>query len=142
MNDMDAEQARQRHLWANLRGDMLEEVAMHMPVTDLLSASCVSREWRRAALSSLQRRARACRRPWLILRDLRSPKSAAFSIHALDPYSRSWLSITRRSVSARPFEMVGPGFLRGCNGDRLYALLFHQMVFSIIFTSTIHTLIT
>ncbi|KAJ3704483.1 hypothetical protein LUZ61_008188 [Rhynchospora tenuis] len=126
---MSAEEQKMHHqLWANLHGDVLEEVAMHVPIIDLLSASLVSREWHRAVHSSWVYRPH--QRPWLILRDLRSPKSSAFSIHALDPYSRSWVSITRRSVSDRPFEMVGPCFLRRSKGDRFCALMFRKMTIS------------
>ncbi|KAJ4821670.1 Kelch repeat-containing F-box-like protein [Rhynchospora pubera] len=122
------EQKMHQQLWANLHGDVLEEVAMHVPIVDLLSASLVSREWRRAVCSSLVYRPH--QRPWLILRDLRSPKSSAFSIHALDPYSRSWVSVTRRSISDRPFEMVGPCFMRRSTGDRFCALMFRKMTIS------------
>jgi F-box domain len=135
----DEEHKMHQQLWANLHGDVLEEVAMHIPIIDLFSASLVSHEWRRAVHSSLL--CRPCQRPWLILRDLCNPKLSAFAIHALDPYSRSWISITRHSVSEKPFEMVGPCFLRGPKGDRLCALMFHKMVID-TFSVKISSLIT
>lgn len=143
MEDEEQKIHQQMQLWVNLHGDVLEEVAMHVPIIDLLSASLVSHEWFRAVHSSLLYR--PCQFPWLILRDLCSPKLSAFSIHALDPYSRSWHSIIRHSISERPFEMVGPCFLRCSKGDRLYSLLFRKMVIdssSVNFLETWHGLMT
>ncbi|KAJ3704484.1 hypothetical protein LUZ61_008189 [Rhynchospora tenuis] len=114
-----------KQLQAELRGDVLEKVVMHVPMADLPSVSFVSREWHRAVHSSLLYR--PSQLPWLIMRDQRSPKSSSLYIHALDPYSRSWISF---SLSNKPFEMVMPCILRRSGGDRFYALLFRKMAIS------------
>ncbi|OAY83157.1 F-box/kelch-repeat protein [Ananas comosus] len=75
-----------------LYGDVLEAVASRVPTLDLVSASRVSREWRRAVRAALRRRPR--RSPWLLLR-LHRPTSTSASARgtllAYDPHSRTWL---------------------------------------------------
>nr|CAD1823712.1 unnamed protein product [Ananas comosus var. bracteatus] len=79
-----------------LYGDVLEAVASRVPTLDLVSASRVSREWRRAVRAALRRRPR--RSPWLLLR-LHRPTSTSASasassrgtLLAYDPHSRTWL---------------------------------------------------
>lgn len=102
-----------------LPSDMLEEVIVNLPTIDLLTASCVSTDWFQAVRSSLLRRPRLF--PWLLLRCLRHPKSSSYSIHALDPYSNTWISIAcHNHVSKQP--SVIPYFLCGSTRDRLYTL--------------------
>ncbi|OAY78601.1 F-box/kelch-repeat protein [Ananas comosus] len=77
-----------------LYGDVLEAVASRVPTLDLVSASRVSREWRRGVRAALRRRPR--RSPWLLLR-LHRPTSTSASassrgtLLAYDPHSRTWL---------------------------------------------------
>ncbi|KAJ4749292.1 Kelch repeat-containing F-box-like protein [Rhynchospora pubera] len=93
-----------KQLQAELRSDVLEKVVMHVLMADLPSASCVSHTGvaPRCALYRL------CQLPWLVLRDVCSPKSLSLYMHALDPYSRSWIEF---SLSNKPFEMVMPCIL-------------------------------
>ncbi|KAJ3704481.1 hypothetical protein LUZ61_008186 [Rhynchospora tenuis] len=103
----------------DLQSDMLEEVITRLPTIDLLSASCVSIDWLQAVRSSLQHQPRIF--PWLILRCIPQPKSSSYSIHALDPYSRTWLSITcHNPASKQPSTILH--FLSGSTRDRLYML--------------------
>lgn len=80
------EEAEERE--APLHGDVLEAIVSHVSTMDLVPASHVSKAWRRAVFSSLQRLPR--RAPWLLLhiQSRRDPSRA--STHAYDPHSREW----------------------------------------------------
>ncbi|KAJ3704485.1 hypothetical protein LUZ61_008190 [Rhynchospora tenuis] len=97
----------------DLYGDVLEAVVSRVPTADLIPASRVSREWRRAVRSSLLRHPR--RSPWLLLRCLRRPTS----LHAFDPFSTSWLSL---HTTTQPDAHATTTFLSASTGDRLHTL--------------------
>lgn len=102
------------HHHHHLYGDVLEAVVARVPTLDLLPASRVSPDWRSAVLASLRRHPRLT--PWLLLRHLRHP---LFSLHAFDPFSRSWL---RLSLPPPSSPHLAPHFLCASRGDRLHTL--------------------
>ncbi|KAJ3670661.1 hypothetical protein LUZ60_008087 [Juncus effusus] len=114
--------------YLGLYGDVLEAVVTQVPSIDLIQASRVSHEWRRAIRSSLHRNPR--RLPWLILRHLPRRNSSSFSVHAFDPNSRTWLSLPKHQASDKRSEGATKSFLCGSNGDRLYGLSISKMVIS------------
>lgn len=113
---------------SDLPGDILEAVVSNLSALDLLSASYVSRKWLDAVRSSLHVRPRLF--PWLILRCLPHPIASSYTIHALDPHSRTWLSLTRRSASTGTKSPLTPSFLHGSPRDLLYTLSLSQLVIS------------
>ncbi|KAJ3682118.1 hypothetical protein LUZ60_014691 [Juncus effusus] len=115
-------------VYLDLYGDVLESVLTEVPSIDLIRASCVSHEWRRAVRSSLHHHPR--RLPSLILRHLSRPNSPSFSIHAFDPNSRTWLTLPQHRTSDRQSEGMTKNFLHGPNGDRLYGLSLSKLVVS------------
>ncbi|XP_078165525.1 F-box/kelch-repeat protein At1g23390-like [Carex rostrata] len=115
-------------IWPDLPGDVLEAVVTTLPTIDLLSASCVSHDWLHAVRSSLHTRPRLF--PWLILRCLPHCTASTHSIHALDPYSRTWLSVPRRNNSIGKQSLLTPYFLHGSTRDLLYTLTLSQLVIS------------
>ncbi|KAJ1688485.1 hypothetical protein LUZ63_019875 [Rhynchospora breviuscula] len=117
----------------DLYGDVLEAVVTRVPTVDLIPASRVSREWRRAVRSSLLRHPR--RSPWLLLRCLRRPSSPGLhSLHAFDPFSRSWLSLPQPQYSTsphkKPVDHDITAFLSASTGDRLHTLSASTMAVS------------
>ncbi|KAF3338231.1 hypothetical protein FCM35_KLT17068 [Carex littledalei] len=108
--------------------DVLEVVLTTLPTIDLLSASCVSHDWLHAVRSSLHTRPRLF--PWLILRCLPHPNASTHSIHALDPYSRTWLSVPCSNNSIGKQSLLTPYFLHGSTQDLLYTLTIFQLVIS------------
>ncbi|KAJ4788086.1 F-box/kelch-repeat protein [Rhynchospora pubera] len=114
----------------DLPADMLQAVVTKLPTVDLLSASCVSHGWLHAVRSSLRTQPRLF--PWLILRCLPHPVATTYSIHALDPQSRTWLSVPRQYNSTGKAKEPSPtlNFLHGSTRDRLYALTLYQLLIS------------
>ncbi|KAJ4749291.1 F-box/kelch-repeat protein [Rhynchospora pubera] len=120
-NHRDRDRDRDRVI-LDLYGDVLEAVVSRVPSADLIPASRVSREWRRAVRSSLLRLPR--RSPWLLLRFLPRPSSPAlYSLHAFDPFSSSWLSLPLPHTSTCTTDAVTvTSFLSSSSGDRLHTL--------------------
>ncbi|XP_078169122.1 F-box/kelch-repeat protein At1g23390-like [Carex rostrata] len=114
--------------WPDFPADLLEAVMTTLPTIDLLSASCVSHDWLHAVRSSLHTQPRLF--PWLILRCLPYPTDSNHSIHALDPYSQTWLSVPSRNNSTVKQSLLTPYFLHGSTRDLLYKLTLSQMVIS------------
>ncbi|KAJ4749294.1 F-box/kelch-repeat protein [Rhynchospora pubera] len=114
----------------DLPADMLEAVVTKLPTVDLLSASCVSHGWLHAVHSSLHTQPRLF--PWLILRCLPHPVATTHWIHALDPHSRTWLSVPPHYNSTGKAKEPSPtlNFLHGSTRDRLYALTLSQLLIS------------
>lgn len=113
---------------AKLPADMIEAVVADLPAIDLFSVSCVSHEWFHAVRSSLHTRPRLF--PWLILQCLPHPTASTYSMHALDPYSRTWLSVTRHNNSTGKQFPPAPCFLHGSPRDLLYTLSLSQLEIS------------
>nr|CAD1834835.1 unnamed protein product [Ananas comosus var. bracteatus] len=113
-----------------LYGDVLDAVVSRVPALDLVPASRVSRQWRRAVRSSVSSSSRLS--PWLLLHPLkprRSPSSSSSSSYAFDPHSRTWLHgpllPTHNNNNDNNNNYYFPGLLLpvvACGGSRLCAL--------------------
>lgn len=101
-----------------LRGDILEAILAHAPLTDLVPASCVSQSWRRAVTSSPSLLYRL--EPWLLLH------STQTTTHAYDSRSRVWIETNLRP----PTERVPTTALRSSHPNLLYALSPSRLSFS------------
>ena len=106
---------------APIYGDILEAVLSRVPLTDLVLACQVSRDWNKAVYSSLRHVNRI--KPWLIVQvqNTRSPYGTAS--HAYDPRSAVWVQIdqpTNKYVSA----------LRSSHSTFFYMLSPSQFAFS------------
>ncbi|KAA8533164.1 hypothetical protein F0562_033303 [Nyssa sinensis] len=106
---------------APIHGDILEAILSHVPLTDLVPASCVSKAWKRAVFSSLRNFNRL--KPWLIVHTQSSRSPYATTTHAYDPRSHVWVEIRQppiRYVSA----------LRSSHSNLLYMLSPSKLSFS------------
>ncbi|XP_030513272.2 F-box/kelch-repeat protein At1g23390-like [Rhodamnia argentea] len=75
-----------------LFGDILELTLTRVPLVDLVSASQVSRSWKRAVSSSLRHLNPI--RPWLLVHSQSTRTPYAISTRAFDPRSSVWLDIS------------------------------------------------
>lgn len=81
---------------APIHGDVLETILSHVPLVDLVPASCVSKPWSRAITSSL--RCFNKPKPWLIIHTQCTRSPYDISVHAYDPRSHVWLEISQPSI--------------------------------------------
>ncbi|CAN4124246.1 unnamed protein product [Withania somnifera] len=79
-----------------IHGDVLETILSHVPLVDLVPASCVSKSWSRAITTSL--RCFNKPKPWLIIHTQCTRSPYDISIHAYDPRSHVWLEISQPSI--------------------------------------------
>ncbi|XP_051122707.1 F-box/kelch-repeat protein At1g23390 [Andrographis paniculata] len=103
-------------------GDILETVFSRVPLIDLVSASHVSKSWRRAVSSSLRRTNRP--RPWLILHSHTRRPPYAMAALAYDPRSKIWIGIPRPET-----EPASPP-LKSSHSNFLYILSSSRLSFS------------
>lgn len=98
---------------APIYGDVLELILSHVPLTDLVLASHVSKSWNRAVSSSL--RHFNAPKPWLLVHTQTSRPPYATTSHAYDPRSNAWIQINRPSINY-------VSALRSFHSDLLYML--------------------
>ncbi|KAK0573305.1 hypothetical protein LWI29_006135 [Acer saccharum] len=77
-------------------GDMLESIFSHVPLTDLVPASHVSKAWNRAVFSSLRHFNKV--KPWLMVHTQRKRPPHVKTTLAYDPRSRVWIEIRQPPV--------------------------------------------
>lgn len=113
---------------APIYGDILEAVLSHVPLTDLVAASQVSRNWNKAVYSSLRHVNSA--KPWLIVH-VQSTRCHAATSHAYDPRSAVWVQLlqpTTTTTAAATIKYVSA--LRSSHSTFLYMLSPSQFAFS------------
>ncbi|KAK4357517.1 hypothetical protein RND71_023127 [Anisodus tanguticus] len=106
---------------APIHGDVLETILSHVPLVDLVPASCVSKSWSRAITSSL-----LCfnkPKPWLIIHTQSTRSLDNISVHAYDPRSNVWIEISQPSI-----KYVSA--LRSSHSNLLYMLSPSKLSFS------------
>uniref|UniRef100_A0A5B7BR17 F-box domain-containing protein n=1 Tax=Davidia involucrata TaxID=16924 RepID=A0A5B7BR17_DAVIN len=106
---------------APIHGDILEAILSHVPLTDLVPASHVSKAWQRAVFSSLQNFNTL--KPWLIVHTQSSRSPYATTTHAYDPRSHVWIEIKQP-----PIKYVSA--LRSSHSNLLYMLSPSKLSFS------------
>ncbi|KAK4376891.1 hypothetical protein RND71_003187 [Anisodus tanguticus] len=106
---------------ASVYGDVLENILSHVPLVDLVPASCVSKSWSRAITSSLQCFNKP--KPWLIIHTQCTRSPYDISVHAYDPRSHVWIEISQPSI-----KYVSA--LRSSHSNLLYMLSPSKLSFS------------
>jgi len=107
---------------APIQGDILEVIFSHVPLIHLVSASRVSRAWKRALSTSLRHVNPV--KPWLTLH-IQNPRALhVTTTFAYDPRSRTWFQIH----APHPNHSSA---LRASNSTLLYTLSSSEFVFSL-----------
>ncbi|PON98993.1 F-box domain containing protein [Trema orientale] len=119
---------------APIYGDILEAVLSHVPLTHLVAASQVSRDWNKAVYSSLRHVNSV--KPWLIVHVQSTRSPYATTSHAYDPRSAVWVQLlqpttsTTATATATAATIKYVSALRSSHSTFLYMLSPSQFAFS------------
>ncbi|KAH7859092.1 hypothetical protein Vadar_031495 [Vaccinium darrowii] len=127
MVDLPSSQMAVQDQDSPIRGDILEAILSHAPLTDVVPATHVSKAWRRAVISSPPLLNRL--EPWLLLHHTRNNTTAtATTTHAYDSRSHLWIETKLHppSVDCNSNTTV----LRSSHSNLLYTLSPSKLSFS------------
>ncbi|KAI4328208.1 hypothetical protein L6164_020580 [Bauhinia variegata] len=85
-----------REVEAQIHGDILETIFSHVPLTDLVPVSHVSKAWMRAVAFSIRHVSPI--KPWLVVHTQSNRNPHVTTAHAYDPRSHVWVEIHRPSM--------------------------------------------
>ncbi|XP_062110359.1 F-box/kelch-repeat protein At1g23390 [Humulus lupulus] len=109
---------------APIDGDILEAVLSRVPLTDLVAACRVSRDWHAAVYSSLRHVNRI--KPWLLVHVQSTRPPYATNSYAYDPRSAVWVHL--HQLPSTNFKYVSA--LRSSHSNFLYMLSPSQFAFT------------
>ncbi|XP_006840661.2 F-box/kelch-repeat protein At1g23390 [Amborella trichopoda] len=116
--EMDSEEVSPFH------GDTLEAILSHVGIPDLLRLALVNGAWNKAAISVLGQALADCK-PWLLLHRHSRRRPYESTVHAYDPYSRSWIRLPHSQPSLDSYRF------RSSQSNLLYTLSPSRIAFSI-----------